>query len=343
MKEWYLMTPRKQTTSLGGYEVDAFCDYKDAAFNETVNSDIGDTVEIYNHDLSQVKIVRCKIQGNSPESQLKSLERIGLFEHNTVKAGMYVKYDSCYWLVYGYPSYNGVYEKAILQLCQCKIRWQIASGDIVERWCNVTSASKYDVGEFSNNSIILSSNNYTVLTPADEDTYLLDGKRVFIDWHNTNPTKTFKLTRADDVLYKYGEEHGGVFGFIADKTELNVKVDRPDLQVCDYVDTSITVQPPQTTIQTVNATIFGRNNITIGYSRNYSVKFKNQSGEEVDIFDYTWDIDCGFKEQVQCVRDDKTLKVTVQDSDLIGQSFKVQIIHNSDIMAEKTVIIEDTY
>ena len=236
-----------------------------------------------------------------------------------------------------------MYEKAILQLCQCKIRWQTANGDIVERWCNVTSASKYDVGEFSNNSIILSSNNYTVLMPADEDTYLLDGKRVFIDWHNTNPTKTFKLTRADDVLYKYGEEHGGVFGFIADKTELNVKVDRPDLQVCDYVDTSITVQPPQTTTQTVNATIFGRNNITIGYSRNYSVKFKNQSGEEVDIFDYTWDIDCGFKEQVQCVRDDKTLKVTVQDSDLIGQSFKVQIIHNSEIMAEKTVIIEDTY
>ena len=343
MKEWYLMTPNKKSTSLGGYEVDAFNDYKNTAFNEMTDSDIGDVVEIYNHDLSQRKIVRCKIQGNSPDSQLKSLERTGLFEHGTIKAGMYVKYDNCYWLVYGYPSYNGVYEKANLQLCQCKICWQLANGEIAERWCNVTSASKYDVGEFSNNSIILSSNNYTVLTPADEDTYLLDGKRVFIDWKDKKPTKTFKLTRADDVLYKYGEEHGGVFGFIADKTELNLEVDRPDLQVCDYVDTSASVQPPKVTTQVVKATMFGRNNITIGYARNYSVKFKNQIGDEVDILDYTWDIVCDFKEKVEFITEGKNLKVTVQDNDLIGQSFKVQVIRNSEIMAEKTVVIEDTY
>ena len=343
MKEWYLMTPQTKFVSLGGFENDAFLDYRDNAFAESLDTEIGTTIELFNHDLSERKLVRCIIQGNSPDSQLKSIERIGLFVRGTVKAGMYVKFENCYWLVFGYPSYNGIYEKAVLQLCQCKIRWQNHLGKIIERWVNVTSASKYDIGESSNNAIILASNNYTILMPEDDDTYELDGKRVFIDRNEKNPTKTFKLTRADDVLYRYGESHGGVFGFIADKSELNLEVDRPDLGICDYMDTSVSPTKPIINSQSLKATMFGRNNITIGYPRKYSVKFKNNTGNEIDILDYSWNISCDFKDLIDAVQEGSSLKVSISDKNLIGKTFKVQVIRNSEIMTEKSVVIEDTY
>lgn len=343
MKEWYLMTSKSKSVSLGGFENDAFLDYKDTSFAESLDTEIGQTVEIFNYDLSERKVVRCIIQGNSPDSQLKSMERAGLFVRNTVKSGMYVKFENIYWLVTGYPSYNGIYEKAIMQLCQHKLRWQNDNGEIIERWCNVTSASKYDVGESGNNAIILASNNYTVLMPDDDESYGLDGKRVFIDKKMDNPIKTFKLTRSDDVLYNFGIEHGGIFGFIADKSELNLETDRPDLGICDYKDTSVSPSKPCVTTQSLKATMYGRNNITIGYSRKYSVKFKNEINDEVDVLDYSWNIDCDFKDSIDVVQDGVSCKVAVTDRNLIGKTFKVQVIRNTEVMTEKTVIIEDTY
>lgn len=47
--------------------------------------------------------------------------------------------------------------------------------------------------------------------PDDKETLELDGKRVFIDKHKTNPTKVFRITKTDDTLYDFGKEHGGIF------------------------------------------------------------------------------------------------------------------------------------
>lgn len=343
MKEWYLMTSQTKSTSLGGFENDAFLDYKDDAFAESLGTELGETIELFNCDLSERKIVRCMIQGNTADSQLKSVERIGLFVRGTVKSGMYVRFEDCYWLITGYPSYNKVYEKVVMQLCQHKLRWQNDSGQIIERWCNVTSASKYDVGESGNNAIILGSNNYTILVPDDDESYYLDGKRVFIDRNTINPTKTFKLTRSDDVLYNYGITHGGIFGFIADKSELNYETDRQDLGICDYKDTTVSPTKPIINTQMLKATMYGRNNITIGYARKYSVKFKNEINDEVDVLDFVWNIDCDFSDKIEMVNEGSSLKVVVSDKECIGKTFKVQVIRNTEIMTEKTVIIEDTY
>lgn len=343
MKEWYLMTSQTKSTSLGGFENDAFLDYKDDAFVESLGTELGETIELFNCDLSERKIVRCMIQGNTPDSQLKSVERIGLFVRGTVKSGMYARFEDCYWLITGYPSYNKVYEKVVMQLCQHKLCWQNDSGQIIERWCNVTSASKYDVGESGNNAIILGSNNYTILVPDDDESYYLDGKRVFIDRNTINPTKTFKLTRSDDVLYNYGITHGGIFGFIADKSELNYETDRQDLGICDYKDTTVSPTKPIINTQMLKATMYGRNNITIGYARKYSVKFKNEINDEVDVLDFVWNIDCDFSDKIEMVNEGSSLKVVVSDKECIGKTFKVQVIRNTEIMTEKTVIIEDTY
>ena len=94
MKEWYLLTSQTRPNSIGGYENEAFEDFKDDAFLEAIQTSIGETVILYNHDLSQKREIRCIIQANMADTLLKSLERIILAPIGTLKAGMYIFYEN---------------------------------------------------------------------------------------------------------------------------------------------------------------------------------------------------------------------------------------------------------
>lgn len=261
------------------------------------------------------------------------MERIGLFIRGTVKAGMYIFYENRYWLITGYPSYNGIYEKAVMQLCQYKLRWQNINGEIIERWCNATSASKYDTGESGNSIIILTSDNLTLLLPDDDESLDLDGRRVFIDKRKINPTKVYKITRTDSVLYDYGEEHGGVLSFIADKTELNTTTDRQDLRLCDYIEIDDSTaptpseNPDKTTVLKPVITFKGTQELKIGGST------KTLTGSFVDA-DGNTTTDIGVWEVItidellpylEYTIDGNTLKINVLDTDLIDSKVRIML------------------
>ena len=68
---------------------------------------------------------------NEKQSYLQELiDKYGFICYKII-AGMYIFYENRYWLITGYPSYNGIYEKAVMQLCQYKLRWQNAKGEIM--------------------------------------------------------------------------------------------------------------------------------------------------------------------------------------------------------------------
>jgi hypothetical protein len=233
LKEWYLTDNYKPTVT-SGYESDAISDFAQSNFTDVLETAFSDVVLLYNHDLSECQEIRCVIQGNSADTYLKSMERVALFPIGTVKAGMYIFFENRYWLITGYPSNNKSYEKATVKLCQYKVKWQNSDGTIVERWVNTQSSSKYDDGLKDSNTMTLTSDSIMLLLPNDDESLTLDGKRIFIDKKNP-PNKVYLVSRADSVLYDYGEDHGGMFCFITEKTELNESTDRPDLGICDYI------------------------------------------------------------------------------------------------------------
>lgn len=233
MEKWYLIGNNTKPNMTSGFESDAFNDFRNDAFSESLDSEIGTEVILYNFDLSKARTVRCIIQGNTSDTQLKSLERTILFPISTVKAGMYVFFENRYWLVTGYPGNNKIYEKVTVVLCQYLLRWQNDTGKIIERWVNLTSAAKYDVGEAGNKTIVLTTNNISILIPNDTESIQVEGKRVFIDYNTATPKKVFKITRNDDSLFNYGQ-HGGILNLIADKTEFNNLTDNQKLMICDY-------------------------------------------------------------------------------------------------------------
>ena len=243
MKEWYLNCPSPNITS--GYENDALSEYAQDNFTDVLETTFSDTALLFNYSLSESKEIKCIIQGNIANTQLKSMERTILVPIGTLHSGDYVFFEDEYWIVDGRPGNNKSYEKATLKECQYKLRWQKDDGTIIERWVYLTSSSKYDVGENGNNTIVLTSNNYLITIPNDEDSMTLDGKRVFIDLSDV-PEKVFKITRNDDVLFAHGS-HGGTLNLIADKTEFNKETDNQELRLCDYIDSTPSPPPSEPT------------------------------------------------------------------------------------------------
>ena len=342
MQDWYLLNQDTRPNVIGGYENESFLENKDDWFAEALETDIATSVILYNSDLSISKHIRCIVQGNTADTQLKSLERTALFQIGTVKAGMYVFFENRYWLIDGYPGNNGIYEKVTMVLCQYLLRWQNSSGEIVERWCNGTSASKYDVGENGNFTIRLSSNAYTIKLPGDEECLNLDRKRVFIDRKKTNPDKVFKLTRTDDILCDYGDEyHGSILSFIADKTELNLETDNRELKICDYIDVNNSDSTEQTNQPEfiIFADIIGGNTIKLNRKKTYQVKFYRDK-EKNDEFEYS-----GFKWKtvsdikIESFISDTSIDVKVFDEDSVGKNIKLQIVINDVVITEKNIEI----
>lgn len=340
MQEWYLLTSDTRPNATGGYENDAFLDYKDDAFQEALQTDISTTVTLYNYNLTKSRQIRCIIQGNTADTQLKSLERTVLASIGTLKAGMYILFEDRYWLITGYPGNNKIYEKATMILCQYKLRWQDDSGKVIERWANFTSASKYDTGHSGNQTIMLTSNNFTIWIPEDDDSATLDTRRVFIDRDEVHPTKVFEITRSDDVLYLFGEEHGGILSFIADKDELNPEVDRPDLGLCDYKEpTPLPPEPDETT--DLSAVITGKSNLINGFSRTYSVEFKDSNGDIKQDVDFTWNVESDF--DVQQTISGNQIELSVDDKSLIGSSFILQVLVQDKVLSEFEITITSLY
>lgn len=339
MKEWYLMDDHKPNV-VSGYEGDILSDFAQSNFNDVLETTFSDSVILYNYDLSESKEIRCIIQGNSADTRLNSVKRTGLFPIGTVKAGMYVYFDNAFWLITGYPSSNKSYEKATLDICQYKLKWQNAKGDIIERWGNFTSASKYDDGLQDGKTIILSSDNLNILLPNDVESLGLAYKRVFVDTKPL-PEKVYIISRTDDVLYNFGE-HGGILSFIADKTEFDPSKDNQELGICDYIPPTT---PPENDDETtiLNGVISGSDGLKLGFTRTYTATVTDKSGNNISWSDddFYWNI-YPAKDVVLNI-DKNKVSILAEGESLIGNTIRMEVRYRGILICSKDVEITEAF
>lgn len=261
---------------------------------------------------------------------------------NPIKIGEYLHdtKDNTYWLIYNSFNVNDVHYEGKMIQCNYLLRWQLANGEIIERYSNIVSASKYDIGENGNNTLVLSSNNYTILIGYCKEGFELEGKRVFIDMKPEKPTKVFKITRNDDVLYNSGST-GALLSFIADKTEFKPNVDNQELKICDYRSMSSDLPPsPHPTID-LRCVITGNTVLKNGYSRTYTATINDKHGKNMkwDSTLFSWRIISDFHIE-KCLSDNK-IKLKVDDESLIGASFLLQLLHHDVVMAVHKITIAE--
>ena len=265
---------------------------------------------------------------------------------NPVKIGEYIHdtKDDTYWLVYSAFNVNDIEYTGKLIQCNYLLKWQLSDGKIVQRWTNIVSASKYDTGENGNSTIVLSSNNFTILMGYCDEALELEEKRVFIDIRKV-PKKVFKITRGDDVIYNAGNM-GILLSFIADKTEFNKETDNQELGICDYVSPT-TPNPPQPSnpneTAVLNVNISGTTNLRIGVTRTYIATLSDKNGNAVQWDDtkYGWNIASDFNVK-QTVTENK-ISLTVENEDCIDSSFILSVIKLDDgsVIAEIEITVID--
>lgn len=341
MKDWYLIKHPSMTS--GGFENEVFNDYRNDAIYDALDTELADTVTVYNYDLSKAREMRCIVQGNLADTQLKSLERTMLFPISTVKAGQYVYYDNNYWLIVGYPGNNKVYEKVTAVLCQYLLRWQNDNGDIVERWIYHTSASKYSMGEKEGKTQTLLSDDFAILIPNDEESLNIDGKRVFIDTNKANPKKVFKITRNNDALYHYGG-NGGVLYLIADRDEFNSSKDNQKLMVCDYISPDEFTPPPLLNSGDILSKIEGQKDLRIGHRRTYSARFFDKNKNPVDMPDnFSWNVVCNFNDFLGQEIDGSSISLFIDDEDYLDERLVLQALIGGQVVGSMTIIVTGIY
>ena len=177
-QEWYLMNTNHDMVS--GFESDDFNNFAVDVFLEATQSSIGQYVEICNYDLSERTPQRVIINGNVQDTKLNSISRQMLAPIGSCVAGQYVYYKDRYWLIVGLVDNNGIYEKAILVLCNYLLTWQNRNGEIIQRWANIISASQYNNGESSDQYMRIRSDQLLILTPNDDECMLIPHRQRFI-------------------------------------------------------------------------------------------------------------------------------------------------------------------
>lgn len=262
---------------------------------------------------------------------------------NPIKIGEYLHdtKDDTYWLIYNSFNVNDVHYEGKMIQCNYLLRWQLANGEIIERYSNIVSASKYDVGETGNSTLVLSSNNYTILIGYCEEGFELEGKRVFIDMKPTKPTKVFKITRSDDVLYNSGNM-GSLLSFIADKTEFNPNDDNQELRICDYNKNTSPLPPtPSEPNETTDlrCVISGNTNLKNGYRRTYTVTFTDKDDNEIESNKINFDMRIIADFDISKSAHNNKIDLFIDNDELVGSSFILQVVIDDKIISELEINI----
>jgi len=160
----------------------------------------------------------------------------------------------------------------------------------------------------------------------------------------SNPTKVFKITRSDDVIYN-ASGFGYLLSFIADKTEFNPDTDNQELRICNYMESSTPAPPspsnPDETTVSITAVIQGKKELKCGFSRSYTAVLSNEDGNTIDWDNvkYGWKIVSDF--DVRQTVNGKEIELIIDNDSLIGESFLLQIVKfdNSSVITEIEITV----
>lgn len=236
--EWYLMGSMPVYNS--GYEKEEFNAYATDSFNEILEtSPVSETIQIINHDLTLVSEIKVVVLNNVADSTTKSIERYLLATIGTLRCGDYISYDNKTWLITSFVGNNGMYEKAIMQLCNYTLKFQSPTGTILSYPC-IDEAS-FLSGLDESKTITTLNGAHRIKLPFDDNTKLIGvDDRFFLD---KSGTTTYKVTNVNNTSYNYGDK-GLIELTLQQDSAYNATTDRVDLGVCNYFEPSGEVEPP---------------------------------------------------------------------------------------------------
>lgn len=340
--EWYLLKPPYSQTS--GFE-DEVVDFAKDAFVEALDTEMGINVEYCNADLSICIPIRAIVQNRVQDTKLNAFTRHLLVPTNTCKAGYYIKYKNRYWLIVGIVDDNGMYEKAVLQLCNWKVAWLNSEGNVIERWCNIQSASQYNNGQRDTRFYLLRTDQLLICMPYDDECILLEGGKRFIidkrielyekniDDDVTSDTSykliTYQVTRNDSVLYNYIDS--GNYEVLVTQDEQHdgdgfYRINGKGYWLClenEHSGIKSEIPSEDEPVIVSSKIIYYDDKIYVCLGgTEFTAVFYDEDGNEVDG-EAEWTIECDFLDKLQVDYINNTICISVDDYSLLNKSFEL--------------------
>ena len=214
-----------------------------------------------------------------------------------------------------------IYEKVIVQSCDWKLKWQNASGDVIERWC-ITSRQT-SVGIDENKVIQIGAKQLKIWIPYDSETIKIrEGKRFFIDNDIEEPT-AYVVTLENTT--EYVKNGRGYLEFIVKETQTNSEKDRPDLMLCDYITPTPTPDPTPTTKPYVATISYSKASVPVGSYSKFKPVFKDTNGNIITTLTPKWTITSDFNNKLTTTEAVDYIKIEVNDKSLIKSTFLLKL------------------
>lgn len=263
-----------------------------------------------------------------------------ILDKDWIECGDYLEYEGMVWLCLNSYSFHKLYCRATFMSCDWKIYWINENGELKSQYVIDQNSTQYNSGETGNSTMTLGSAQHMLKMQCNDDTILLDSPMRFAIDKNIKKPTCYKVTQNDNSAYNYGK---GLCCVTVTETPLNTESDKlitlddsSQIWICDYVE--ITPLPPQPSIPNettdLRCMISGNTNLKNGYRRSYTVTFTDTDGNAVDWHevDYRWKVISDFNIK-QTIIDNK-ITVSVNDENLIGGSFLVQIVVGGAVLSE---------
>ena len=265
--------------------------------------------------------------------------------------GDYVEWNNQKWLITSVDADERTWNRGYMYLCTVPLRWQNSEGKIIERYVYAEDFTKYSNGVTGNNTITIGDNQYGLTLPVDEETKKLKRDMRFpMDFDDSEQPDIYKLTNrkvklSDNQYFGRGGTMIVTMSFDAFNPNDDKKITMENGQevwICNYNNSHSPLPPtPSEPDETTDlrCVISGNTNLKNGYYRKFTVTFTDKDGNAVDWqnVDYQWNVKSDFDVK-QSITDNK-ITISVNDENLIGGSFLLQIIAGEAVLSEVKVNI----
>ena len=265
--------------------------------------------------------------------------------------GDYIEWNNQIWLVTLVDTDDKTYHSGYMYLCTVPLRWQNSEGKIIERYVYAEDFTKYSNGVTGNNTITIGDNQYGLTLPVDSETKKLKRDMRFpLDFDDSEQPDIYKLTNrkvklSDNQYFGRGGTMVVTMSFDAFNTNEDKKVvmeNGQEVWICNYNNSASPLPPtPSEPNETTDlrCVISGNTNLKNGYRRSYTVTFSDKDGNVIDWqnINFIWNIvnNSGLITNAY----ENKIDIFLDNEDLIGSSFLLQVIVAGEILAESKIII----
>lgn len=149
--------------------------------------------------------------------------------------GQIMVWSKSHWLITERDADDEITVRGKIELCNRSIQWQNDENkQIVSRWGVVDKPYFSNLNE--NNVMTLSSREFRIKIPYDEESSLLDiGKRLMLEEINGRP-KTYRITCVDAMTERYDRdnEQTGFLTINVEQDQYDPLTDNQENMICDY-------------------------------------------------------------------------------------------------------------